>query len=115
MSDRCKICYSPLEKGVCKNCGYREITPTNEILREYNVVISRKSRLVALILAMLLGFLGGHRFYVGKIGTGLIYILTGGLLGIGLTIDIILIICGIFRDKQGGLLVNWTQRNRTIE
>lgn len=115
MSERCKICYSPLENGVCKNCGYREITPTNEILREYNVVISRKSRLVALILAMLLGFLGGHRFYVGKVGTGLLYMLTGGLFGIGLTIDIILIICGIFRDKQGGLLVNWTQRNRIIE
>ncbi len=68
---------------------------------------SGKKRLPALILCLLLGFLGIHRFYVGKIGTGIIWLLTLGIMGIGVLVDLIMIIIGSFTDKQGKALQNW--------
>ena len=43
---------------------------------------------VAWLLLMFLGLLGIHRFYLGKWGTGIIYLISGGLLGIGLLYDL---------------------------
>ncbi len=57
--------------------------------------------IVTLLLCLIVGGLGIHRFYVGKIGTGLLYLFTFGLFGIGVLIDLILIVCGAFRDKAG--------------
>lgn len=54
-----------------------------------------------LAVAVLLGWLGIHRFAVGKIGTGILWLLTSGLLGIGWIIDIILVLSGNFTDKSG--------------
>ena len=68
---------------------------------------SEKSRTVALLLCIFLGPLGIHRFYVGKIGTGILWLLTGGLFGIGWIVDLILIIIGSFTDKGGNFLKNW--------
>ena len=68
---------------------------------------STKSRLVALLLCFFLGGLGIHRFYVGKIGTGIVWLLTAGCFGIGTLIDFILIICGTFKDKDGKVISNW--------
>ncbi|MEI0604505.1 TM2 domain-containing protein [Brachyspira alvinipulli] len=59
---------------------------------------SDKSWVVTLILAI---FLPVHRFYVGKIGTGILYWLTAGGLGIWYVIDIVMIILDKFTDKEG--------------
>lgn len=48
--------------------------------------------------------LGIHRFYVGKIGTGILFLLTLGLLGVGWVIDIIRIALGSFKDSKGLLI-----------
>ncbi|HEX3272591.1 MAG TPA: TM2 domain-containing protein [Ktedonobacterales bacterium] len=56
------------------------------------------------LLCLFVGVLGIHRFYVGKIGTGLIWLFTGGLFGIGYIVDLIFIITGNFTDKQGNAI-----------
>jgi TM2 domain-containing membrane protein YozV len=71
--------------------------------------ISPKSRLVALLLCFFLGMLGVHRFYVGKIGTGILMILTFGGLGIWALIDLIIIVVGSFKDKEGRRVFRWTE------
>ena len=68
---------------------------------------SPKSRLAAALLAWFLGFLGVHRFYVGKVGTGILMLVTLGGFGIWVIIDLILILVGSFTDKQGRVLSNW--------
>ncbi len=68
---------------------------------------SSKSRLVALLLCFFLGWLGIHRFYVGKIGTGVIWIFTLGFVGIGALVDFIMIAVGSFKDKEGNVVSNW--------
>ncbi len=69
---------------------------------------SEKLRLVALLLCFFLGGLGIHRFYVGKIGTGILWLVTLGFLGIGTIVDFILILAGAFKDKEGKKLIKWT-------
>ena len=68
---------------------------------------SEKKRLVALLLCFFLGGLGVHRFYVGKVGSGIAQILTLGGLGIWVLIDFIMILCGTFKDKEGSPLTEW--------
>lgn len=70
--------------------------------------ISDKKRLPAFLLCFFFWFLGAHRFYVGKIGTGIIWFLTLGVVGIGALIDFIMIIVGSFKDKEGKKLEDWT-------
>ena len=69
--------------------------------------VSRKSRLVALLLAVFLGYFGVHRFYAGQIATGIVYLFTFGLLGLGWVVDIIRIALGCYRDGQGLVIRNW--------
>ena len=63
--------------------------------------VSSKDWLTALLLCILVGCLGVHRFYCGKIGTGILWLLTGGCFGIGWIIDVILIASGEFTDCYG--------------
>jgi hypothetical protein len=72
--------------------------------------VSPAKRFWALVLAIggpFVGLNGLHRFYVGKIGTGILWLFTGGLAGIGQFIDIIMIAIGQFEDKNGLPLVHW--------
>lgn len=62
---------------------------------------STKSWIVTLLLCIFLGELGIHRFYAGKVGTGLLYLFTGGLFGIGWILDIIWIVLKKFTDNNG--------------
>jgi TM2 domain-containing membrane protein YozV len=65
---------------------------------------SGKSKVTAALLCFFLGALGIHRFYVGKTGTGIIWLLTLGCLGVGALVDFIMILCGKFTDKEGNVL-----------
>ena len=69
--------------------------------------MSEKSRLVTLIFCVYLGFFGGHRFYVGKTGTGIVWLLTLGVFGIGYLVDLILILTGSFYDKSHKPVLAW--------
>ena len=62
---------------------------------------SDKDWLVTLLLSLFLGSIGAHRFYVGKIGTGILQLITFGGCGIWTFIDLIIIITGKFKDKDG--------------
>ena len=54
-----------------------------------SVTSSGKSRTVAILLCLFLGTFGAHHFYEGKIGKGILYLFTLGLLGIGVLVDLI--------------------------
>jgi len=67
---------------------------------------SDKDWLVTLLLCWFLGAVGGHRFYTGKIGTGILQLLTLGGCGVWVIIDLILVITGKFTDAQGNVISN---------
>ena len=62
---------------------------------------SKKAFIPTLLLCLLLGVLGAHRFYVGKTGTGIAQLLTLGGLGIWAFVDLIMIALGKFTDQHG--------------
>lgn len=62
---------------------------------------SPKSKAVVLPLCIFLGVLGVHRYYVGKIGTGVIWTLTAGFFGIGWIVGIFTVALGGFYDVNG--------------
>jgi TM2 domain-containing membrane protein YozV len=63
--------------------------------------VSDKGFVPAVMLCFFLGAFGVHRFYVGKIGTGLLQLVTFGGLGLWALIDFIMLVTGSFRDKAG--------------
>lgn len=72
--------------------------------------VSPKSRLVVTLLCVLPGYFGIagiHRFYLGKIGTGILMLITLGGLGIWTLIDFIFAVAGIMKDKDGKVISNW--------
>lgn len=65
----------------------------------------RRNYFVALILSITVGEFGIDRFYMGKIGTGILKLITLGGIGIWWIIDIVLVATGEMRDKNGNRLV----------
>ncbi len=114
-SNHCQSCGSatdPLAE-VCVNCGAR-------LTSQY---ASRKSRLAAALLCFFLGELGIHRFYLGKVGTGIAILAltvigsaTAWLIigipvlvvaGLWVLVDLILILVGAMLDADGREVKNW--------
>ena len=102
----CKSCGAVIKKEaeICPKCGVRQL-PIGATANA-----SPKSRTVAFILAFILGYIGIHRFYIGKIVSGIFMILTLGGVGIWWLVDWIMILAGSFRDKEGRLVTNWNPK-----
>lgn len=71
----------------------------------YRQEISDKNKWAAFLLCFFFGGLGFHKFYVGKIGAGILYFFTIGLFGIGWLLDLIFILSGSSTDRFGRKLV----------
>ena len=108
-SNYCAQCGSQRESSslFCAKCGMKygaSSSSTKTASANSPDKKSKKSALTALLLCLFLGALGIHRFYVGKIGTGILMLLTAGGFGIWSLIDLIVIACGNFTDKYGNYL-----------
>jgi hypothetical protein len=103
----CENCGASIDARavICPKCGV-PIGPYKKLL-ETREQASERSRLVALLFAWFFGMLGIHRFYVNRVGSGILWLLTFGLFGIGVLVDIILIASGTFTDKEGKPLLIW--------
>ena len=105
----CKYCAAriPADAVICTACG-RQVEEMKNEQSSPNVVINNsnanssvqvgkggraKDKWVAFLLCFFLGGIGAHKFYEGKAGMGILYLFTGGLLGIGWFIDIIVLLC----------------------
>lgn len=87
---------------VCVKCGCAVSSPAKtEVLNS-----SDKDWIATLLLCFFLGGLGVHRFYVGKVGTGILQLITVGGCGIWTLIDFIIIAVGNFTDADGKRIVN---------
>lgn len=115
MDVRCQICGAPLKGTSCEYCGTpvwngrghnaapRTERQSYDLGQEsiFRVQTSTKSKWIAFVLCLFLGWLGAHRFYVGKFGTGVLYTATRGFYGVGIVIDLLLILSGRFTDGDG--------------
>nr|WP_308471165.1 MULTISPECIES: NINE protein [unclassified Rathayibacter] len=72
-----------------------------------------KSFLVTWLFALLLGWFGVDRFYLGKTGTAILKLLTFGGFGIWVLVDLILVLAGAMRDKRG-LRLQGYERHKKI-
>lgn len=105
----CRNCGKELsdQASFCPHCGHPQRRPRMAPGFRNDKTVSRRSRLAALLLCFFLGVFGVHRFYVGKIGTGVAMIFTAGGLGIWVLIDFIMIIVGGFTDIEGKFVLDW--------
>ncbi len=108
-SNFCAQCGASLETGAqfCNKCGLKVGGAVQPGISGSTTNISPKSpksASTALLLCLFLGFLGIHRFYVGKVGTGILMLLTAGGFGIWTIVDLIVIANCEFRDNDGNLV-----------
>jgi len=96
-----------VQAASCPSCGQPVRYPGMGPGYSRDKTVSPKSRLAALLLCIFTGFLGVHRFYVGKVGTGVLMIFTGGVFGILVLVDFIMIVTGGFTDAEGRHVLDW--------
>lgn len=109
----CKHCGTKIAEAavICPSCGCQveemkkaeqpsivinnanNNTNTNNNMNGMGMYMRARNKWVAFLLCFFLGFVGAHKFYEGRAGMGILYILTGGLFGIGWFIDLISILC----------------------
>lgn len=109
--NKCPVCSKDFEGVRCPSCGHvlekgteSAVSITEEEAaapRKNYRGISDKNKWPALLLCIFLGIFGAHRFYVGKTGTAVVFLLTLGVFGIGWIADIINISIGNFSDRYG--------------
>lgn len=88
----------PTDSYYCLNCGY-SLDENIEDLQQIRDRIDYqkkeevwKNKWCALILCLIFGWMGAHKYYEGRIGLGIAYTVTIGFCGIGWLIDIIILI-----------------------
>ena len=121
----CRFCGNIIDSDcvVCPKCGKQiEILKNENSKMSQNIIINNsnsnkniihnsgsnyphKKKITTFFLCLFFGVFGIHHFYVGKIKMGILYLLTGGLLGIGWVVDMVLILIGFFHDSAGMPLV----------
>jgi len=69
--------------------------------RQIPGIFSPKNWVMALVLSVFLGYLGVDRFYLGRVGLGILKLLTFGGYGIWWLIDIVLVATKSARDSSG--------------
>ena len=80
-----------------------------------NTPLTDDEKLIAIILLVFLGVVGAHRFYLGDIGMGVLYLLTGGLCGIGVLIDLIKLLTDICNKDLSIELEELKEFYKTLE
>lgn len=91
----------PVERANNNNTTQTEVVASSSDLSSPAVAGGGKSQLIALILCAFVGGLGIHRFYLGYTWQGIVQILTAGGCGIWALIDLIRIITGDLKPKDG--------------
>ncbi|MDR0720192.1 MAG: TM2 domain-containing protein [Treponema sp.] len=91
----CASCGAVIKKEaeICPKCGVRQRNTGTSLQQIDQAVfgngnVQPKSKAVAYLLLIFLGAFGAHRFYLEKVGTGILYLFTGGVLGIGILVDL---------------------------
>lgn len=79
---------------------------------QYHPLVGQKSFLATWLLSWLLGGLGVDRFYLGKIGTGILKLITLGGFGIWYLVDLIITLAGKQKDKKGLRLQGYDQHKK---
>jgi Predicted membrane protein len=86
----------------CPKCGAAQtMVRSNTVNKEW---------IITLILCVLVGEFGIHRFYHGKIGTGILQLITLGGLGVWYLIDLVMVVCERFKDKNGAYITIYQGR-----
>ncbi|MDR2502260.1 MAG: TM2 domain-containing protein [Oscillospiraceae bacterium] len=110
----CKHCGEKIDKEavICVKCGKQVEELAGAPAAQPQIVISNtntntnaninanpaamkrpRNKWTAFFLCLFLGYLGAHKFYEGRGGMGALYLLTGGLFGVGWLIDLIALLC----------------------
>ena len=101
-SKYCQTCGTVIDAMavVCPKCGVMPPLPAGYAESERKI-------LPAVILCGTFGWLGAHRYYAGKIGTGVLQTLTLGGFGVWTLVDFIRLTIGSFTDAEGRKITEW--------